>query len=274
MNYCKFIILSVFLIFAPLSSQAQGSTSGIVIYHQKINLSYLVNQHDTLRFNRTTSIFQWNTANFPSNTGKQEIEKNFPDAQEGEKSITMQPEIYYGTQVNVLDTEKDNLFSLMGMRYINKLLYLKEKTPQINWSIKDSTKNIGNYNVQKATATFRGRDYTAWFTPEIPVPYGPWKLHGLPGLILQAYDRSGSIYFSAINITLNNNKSISSLPLNDMVEKVTFAEYKDILKNYELYQKRSLLKQIRPLVSKEDFANMNVHLQPIKHMERFGEDEQ
>jgi GLPGLI family protein len=202
------------------------------------------------------------------------MEKRFPNAQAGEKSITMQPEIYYGTQVNVLDTEKDSLLSLMGMRYINKLLYLKEKTPKINWSIKDSTKNIGNYNVQKATATFRGRDYTAWFTPEIPVPFGPWKLHGLPGLILQAYDSSGSIYFSATNISLNSINTMEPISLDDSDQTVTLAEYKDIMNNYERYQKQSLLKQIRPFVSDEDFANMNVHLQPIKHMERFDEDEQ
>lgn len=42
--------------------------------------------------------------------------------------------------------------------------------------------------MDKATCRFRGRDYEAWYTPEIPRSEGPWKLQGLPGLILKASD--------------------------------------------------------------------------------------
>ncbi|MFD0931675.1 GLPGLI family protein [Psychroflexus salinarum] len=78
--------------------------------------------------------------------------------------------------------------------------YVKDKTIDISWDITDETKKIGRYEVQKATAHFRGRDYTAWFTSEIPLPYGPWKLVGLPGLILEAYDTDKEIYWYFKNI--------------------------------------------------------------------------
>lgn len=52
--------------------------------------------------------------------------------------------------------------------------------------IADSTKNILGYDCVMATAHYHGRDWTAWFTPDIPLPEGPWKLTGLPGLILEA----------------------------------------------------------------------------------------
>ncbi|WP_066222888.1 GLPGLI family protein [Formosa haliotis] len=73
--------------------------------------------------------------------------------------------------------------------------YVKEDTPIINWDINDKTKLIGDFECQMATCSFRGRTYTAWFTMQVPLPYGPWKLQGLPGLILEAYDTNKEIFW-------------------------------------------------------------------------------
>lgn len=72
---------------------------------------------------------------------------------------------------------------------------LEDTYPVQDWDISDATKTIGGYEVQKAECTFKGRDYTAWFTTEIPFSSGPWKLRGLPGLILEAYDAKGEVKF-------------------------------------------------------------------------------
>jgi len=48
---------------------------------------------------------------------------------------------------------------------------------------------------QKAEGDFRGRHYIAWFSNKILIPDGPWKLCGLPGLILEAYDEKKTVYF-------------------------------------------------------------------------------
>src|SRR6218665_698056 len=57
-----------------------------------------------------------------------------------------------------------------------------------NWKITSETKKIQNYTCYKATTSFRGNNFEAWFTPDIPLNIGPWKWYGLPGLILEAYD--------------------------------------------------------------------------------------
>ena len=51
-----------------------------------------------------------------------------------------------------------------------------------------------------ATSDFRGRRWTAWFATDIPVSDGPWKLGGLPGLILEAYDKGHQYTFTAVGL--------------------------------------------------------------------------
>lgn len=68
------------------------------------------------------------------------------------------------------------------------------------WKIIESTDTILGYPCQKATNSYGGRNYTAWFTLDIPMSDGPWKLYGLPGLILKAEDSSHIFRFEAIGI--------------------------------------------------------------------------
>lgn len=64
----------------------------------------------------------------------------------------------------------------------------EEKTELPAWELHPDTATLLSYTCYKATCRFRGRDYEAWYAPEIPRSEGPWKLQGLPGLILKAAD--------------------------------------------------------------------------------------
>jgi len=75
-----------------------------------------------------------------------------------------------------------------------------EPLPVQNWEISDDTLTIVGYLCQKATCRFRGRDYTAWFTTDIPISNGPWKFGGLPGLILKVFDESKKYVFECVGI--------------------------------------------------------------------------
>ncbi|ETK03369.1 hypothetical protein T229_14515 [Tannerella sp. oral taxon BU063 isolate Cell 5] len=68
------------------------------------------------------------------------------------------------------------------------------------WTMGDSTREVLGYTCQQAMADFRGRHWTAWFTTDIPVSDGPWKLGGLPGLILKAYDEGQQHVFTAVGL--------------------------------------------------------------------------
>lgn len=75
-----------------------------------------------------------------------------------------------------------------------------EPITEINWEITDSTKNIIGYDCQLAIGNFHGRRWLSWFTTDIPLQDGPWKLAGLPGLILAAECEGGQYVFEADGI--------------------------------------------------------------------------
>jgi GLPGLI family protein len=81
-------------------------------------------------------------------------------------------------------------------------LFVKDTAQIISWELLNETKNITSFKCQKAQGNFRGRTYTVWFTNDIPVSMGPWKLNGLPGLILEATDSLNQFQFFAEKIEL------------------------------------------------------------------------
>ena len=78
--------------------------------------------------------------------------------------------------------------------------YYNEPLGGIIWEIKDSTDTILGYECLMAECDYHGRHWTVSFTPELPIPEGPWKLNGLPGLILKAQENTGQYEFTAVGI--------------------------------------------------------------------------
>jgi GLPGLI family protein len=72
---------------------------------------------------------------------------------------------------------------------------IDEPFPTITWKISSDTITIRNLSCQKATGYFKGRDYTVWFCADLPYHTGPWKLNGLPGLIVEAHDAKNDVIF-------------------------------------------------------------------------------
>ncbi len=89
------------------------------------------------------------------------------------------------------EQESLTLYDKLG----GELVYYTEPLSELSWEIHpDSTATILGYECVKAEADYHGRHWTAWFSPEVPMPYGPWKLHGLPGLIFKAGAEGGFLF--------------------------------------------------------------------------------
>lgn len=85
-----------------------------------------------------------------------------------------------------------------------KQIYYQEDRP-IQWNVTNDVEKQNGYSSQKATASFAGRTWTAWFTKDINVSDGPYKFSGLPGLIVKLEDDKGDYKFDLIKKVVVKN---------------------------------------------------------------------
>ncbi|MDE6612416.1 MAG: GLPGLI family protein [Muribaculaceae bacterium] len=122
-------------------------------------------------------------------------------------------------QMSVYDLKSDELW-----RY-------DEPIYEMEWTImEDSIKNILGFECIMAQTDYHGRTWKVWFSPEIPVHDGPWKLHGLPGMILNADGGDGFI-IEAKGI----GYSRQAIPSVYSIKDYTKGERKQILADHEHY---------------------------------------
>ena len=94
----------------------------------------------------------------------------------------------------------------------------EEEIPVLKWVLTDSVATVLGYECLSAKCNFRGREWTVFYTEEIPLAEGPWKLHGLPGLIMKATDADGHYTFECIGIKSDANRPITiyKVPYNNV----------------------------------------------------------
>lgn len=119
--------------------------------------------------------------------------------------------------------------SFLSSAMLNKYR-ISEKTVTPQWTIGADTCTLLKYHCTKAETRFKGRHWTVWFTEDIPLDYGPWKLSGLPGLILKAEDAKRQYCFEAKGL-----------------EQVDGKEDITLVKNYKKYES----------VSQKEFDKVN-----------------
>lgn len=78
-----------------------------------------------------------------------------------------------------------------------------DSIPKIQWTIHKDKKQILNLECIKATGIYRGRPIVAYFTESIPMAVGPYKILGLPGLILEMNSTDGDFIYTAVSLKSN-----------------------------------------------------------------------
>lgn len=105
------------------------------------------------------------------------------------------------------EVPKEGMLTFIGGRY--ELYTYEEPKAELNWKMEMRDTTILGYKCQAATAELRGRTWHVWYAEDIPISDGPWKLWGLPGLIMKAEESEGIYSFSCIGIENGNEEPIS-----------------------------------------------------------------
>jgi len=123
----------------------------------------------------------------------------------------------------------------------NEKLYLVDmESKKYNWTLLKESKKILGYECFKAIAEYKYHSYfdnkdhtvtiTAWYTPSIPLPFGPVEVGGLPGLVLE--ESASSFYFIAQKIEFSDVDKKIDRP--NKGKEVTYEEFNDALyKNFK-----------------------------------------
>lgn len=124
------------------------------------------------------------------------------------KDESLMSSVVYKTHLYVFKALKEKQLYVYDNVGIQGKYHYVEPIEMIDWIVSDFTKNILGYECIMAEADYHGRHWTVWFTPEIPLQDGPWKLQGLPGLILEAFESTFQHSFIANGIENSNQEML------------------------------------------------------------------
>ncbi|SDD14213.1 GLPGLI family protein [Niabella drilacis] len=174
--------------------------------------SYTAKQNDTLMKNQMAMAF-----------------KNAPDPDHVEITLTGSA----ATSTDKFYTERHPQSRVYAIKMlVGASFIIPDAGTPTNWKIIDSTKTIQGYVCQKATGSSYGRHYTAWFCTDLPYRFGPRRLNGLPGLILEAYDDRMEVVYRLNRVeNLTTGRTPIGLPADaEMTTNAAFARAEEAFK--------------------------------------------
>lgn len=105
-----------------------------------------------------------------------------------------------------------------------------DSSTSVAWSLTDSVKSINGYECKNAICNYKGRQYSAWYSPDVALYVGPYTFSGLPGLIFEVRDFRNEFVFTLEGLEqLNDSKPIQ---ISDRkIAEISRDEFRKIKKN-------------------------------------------
>ncbi|MEC5395331.1 GLPGLI family protein [Bergeyella sp. RCAD1439] len=101
----------------------------------------------------------------------------------------------------------------------------------VRWTLTSEKKKILNFKCQKAIGEYHGKEYIVWYTEQLPNPYGPFKINGLKGVILEVSTADNQMHLIAekVSDTTDENKIDFFISKYDLSKSISKEDYQNIL---------------------------------------------
>jgi len=137
------------------------------------------------------------------------------------------------------DREKNETFDVLTL--LNKQYVIQDAINFPNWKIKNDMKEVAGRICMNASYydPIKEKEVIAWFALDLPVPLGPDKYCGLPGMILEINEANGAVVYTATSILLSDeNTKIEKPTVKKKRKFITQSEYdKKVMKYIEECEK-------------------------------------
>jgi len=131
------------------------------------------------------------------------------------------------------DREKAETFDVMTL--LNKEYVIQDTLVCQQWKIKNDMKEIAGRICMNASFydSVKGKEVIAWFALDLPIPIGPDRYCGLPGMILEINEANGAVVYTATTILLSDEKvAIVKPTVKKKVKNISNNEYIKIVTDY------------------------------------------
>ncbi|KQR72370.1 GLPGLI family protein [Pedobacter sp. Leaf176] len=221
----NFFLISIFCLFFKVS-HAQEKLN-------KIEYNYSINGDTSsvanLYFNSSVSFFEIINKKLRDSIARDNLNDQYIIT--AVRNIKMP----YGT---ILRNDLDTLLT-RTKSFDDKTYLIKESAVKIDWNLINDHKKINDLNCLKAEGYFRGRNYVAWYTPDIPTTFGPLKFWGLPGLILEIKDDNNFVLINARKIEIPSKETVDFNKLMSNYDvKISLQQFVKNLKNANAFGKQ------------------------------------
>ena len=218
---------SCFFVFTSFSQ----NSSGKVEYKMFLSFSNIIEYKSSLVFDNENSLFSYKVS-----------DDGFYES--GDRDLNSKTILIDTTTSTILTKKKRDTLYESQIDKGKGVYFTFEKVPLMKWELLPDTKKLDNIDCSFAKTTFRGRVYYAWYASKIPVSYGPWKLNGLPGIILEAYDETREVIFEfnriqipfdhslhVVNKKIAKSNNVSLHEYISTIEKVDETDFENKIKS-------------------------------------------
>ena len=215
------VIITFVSLISLVTTKTYGQKSLYVEYKEFVNIQVPLIRDEALwiDLDKNTSIY---ASDISHQVSDEKIEKEILKKETGSSNFVASIGRIIDNDYVIIDynEKKVELIEDHG----KKVFHVEDAFLDKNWILFSEKKYIQGYEVFKATVHLRGVDWEVWYAPDLPYSYGPWKLNGLPGLILEAKTFDGFYTFKATSIEFDTNNKID-VPYDKIYKKITFKEY-------------------------------------------------